>query len=295
MVTQGTLRIIDTVDTQGGGGACSVPMDAAVGAPATPCQRCGTYAWLSPTGGMELCDACIARAQSEEITFGAVTGSALRTLLRVGLPCAMLLVAVEVPLAIAELRMDLPSAAGHIHALTFGVWAAGVVQLVAVRALRGEPLRFGGAAGEALRCLPSMFTTTILANITIVLFLLLLIVPGVLRALSYAVVIPIVLIEGRSGLDAMRTSAARMWGVRGAAFGAYLVSCIPMLVIFLLAVLAYAMGEVVDEGGGAVDARGLEKRIDAGISLGVAACMPFVYCVSATLYERTRHRGGTWL
>ncbi len=91
----------------------------------------------------------------------------------------------------------------------------------------------------------------------IILYLLLLIIPGILCALSYAVVNQIVMLEGLSGSPALERSAELTRGSRGRIFG------ILLLLNILVAIFSAGLGLVLKgafpPGGDPVlGARGLE-------------------------------------
>ena len=82
----------------------------------------------------------------------------------------------------------------------------------------GKPASVGGALGFALRRLPSLLWTSLLATIFITLGLVLLIIPGVILLFRYFLASYVVVVEGKSGGDALKRSGQLMKGNAGKVF-----------------------------------------------------------------------------
>jgi hypothetical protein len=252
-----------------------------VGHPA--CDRCGNFAELTRVGPRALCGVCLARSDTSA---GVLVRESWAVLKTVWAPVALILLCVHLPVAMGELFASVPFAIDQLHGTTFGLWASWTAQLLALRAYRREPLLPGDAITRTLRLAPRLWMTDLLAFLLIALFFVLLIVPGVLRALSYAVASLIILREGCRPREALRMSAMRMRGLRGAAFAAYLVALLPTALLFTMAMIV-ADSPSPEEGFLPPSSGPLE----ATLTLAFAAAFVPIYCVTAVLYERSRRRG----
>lgn len=86
---------------------------------------------------------------------------------------------------------------------------ATIISAVADECLN-TPTSIRQAYGKAFRRFPAIVWTTFLAYTFIVLGLLCLVAPGVILAFRYALITPVVLLEGRTGMDALRQSSKLM-------------------------------------------------------------------------------------
>ncbi|MFW6050833.1 MAG: hypothetical protein ACODAU_06645 [Myxococcota bacterium] len=252
------------------------------------CPRCGDFAELVPSGGTELCEPCLARIHDEPVTVGAIFKDAMRMVRQVGLPAAVVSIAFELPLVALNLTYGVPFLLSTAYGSTVGVWATGAVMLMVYRASFGGRAAGGRSILDAAGAAGNLIFTGLLANAIATLFTLLLIVPGVLRMLSYAVVLPIVLFEGHTGLDALHSSAARLRGVRWTVLGTQVLALVPIVVVVGITVAAVMAVKVSEARGVPVGVS--PEAIDVAGQVAVAACAPFVDFVALALYGRTRHR-----
>ncbi len=98
--------------------------------------------------------------------------------------------------------------------------------------LRGSRAGFGDSLRVAVRSFWRMIATSFGAGIIVMLFSLLLIVPGIMKACSYFVAVPVTVVEGTGMSDSLARSKALTDGYRWHLFGAFLVM---WLLIFVLA------------------------------------------------------------
>lgn len=120
-----------------------------------------------------------------------------------------------------------------------------VMQLLAIAALTkavgqsasGELFSFGDCYRVARHRFWALFGTIFLAGIFISLGFLLLIVPGILLALAYCILSPIIILENRSGIDALKRSWFLMKGNKGKAFVLMILIIVAQQVVGLLAAL----------------------------------------------------------
>jgi hypothetical protein len=92
----------------------------------------------------------------------------------------------------------------------------------------GEEVTIGEAYGRAWKRIGTLINTQFTIGIRVLLGFILLIVPGILWSLSYAIAIPVVMIEGQKTRVSMRRSWELVSGQRGKVF----------LVILVLQILA---------------------------------------------------------
>jgi hypothetical protein len=136
--------------------------------------------------------------------------------------------------------------------------------------------------GEALRLALSRFWTLSIAQITAtirVLFgFLLLIVPGILWMLSYALIVPAVLIEGQNATPSLRRSRDLVKGHRGKVF------CVMFIINLLQGILALGVSMVSgmifnsDSAGGAVLNSAMNNLLSIFLTpLGIVATILLYY------------------
>ncbi|MCS6797930.1 MAG: hypothetical protein NZ898_05295 [Myxococcota bacterium] len=105
----------------------------------------------------------------------------------------------------------------------------GAVLALAIDTLDGGAGRIGPALRAGIGSVLGLVVAGLFSQLAILIFLLLLVIPGVLRYLSYLLVYPLVVSGESGGFDALRLSAERMRGRRAAAGGAVLLTGWPML------------------------------------------------------------------
>jgi hypothetical protein len=253
-----------------------------------PCGRCGTFAPQAPFWGRMLCAECVTR---EPALFSAAptTSSildAVRVLFgRVGLQILLINAVASLPSVLAEL------AGAELHGLRFiefmlEVAVGGVCTHLALQAaVQATPARFTVACGAVRRQFAFLLGAAFLTGIIAIVFALLLVVPGVLRLLSYCLSTPIVLVENHGGsYEAMKRSAERMAGHRWPAFGAYLVV---MGLTFALPFTVYMVGLIAtmgDELGELEQETMLERAMTASFMFVVSTLIGARHLVATALY-----------
>lgn len=101
----------------------------------------------------------------------------------------------------------------------------------------GNPIRFGDCYRVAWSRFGPMSGTALLAGLAICLGFILLIVPGIILALAYCVLSPIVILEKRSGVDALKHAWFLMKGNKGKAFVIMLIIVVGQQVLGLLGLI----------------------------------------------------------
>lgn len=201
------------------------------------CERCGTFAPLTRSFETALCAECVRKSVHEiartPLDFGHVVKGVGQILLRVGLPAALIGTGLELPHAITAQLVDVPTALD----LAWSTLTSLVADLVAihlawqvVRGRRSIDVRAAfAAAGEAF---PRVFVTRLVAGFQIILMSLLLIVPGVWRALTLFVATPVSMMENKGSADALSRSARLMQGHRWLALASGALSIAPLVGVF---------------------------------------------------------------
>ncbi|MGE3172024.1 MAG: hypothetical protein AB7O97_05310 [Planctomycetota bacterium] len=115
----------------------------------------------------------------------------------------------------------------------------GAISFGVVMQLRGERAPIGQSIVRGLQSFFRVLGTGMLCGLRIVLFTLLLVVPGILEAIRLYVAIPAAAMEGKAGNDAARRSIALVDGSRWQLFGAWL------LIVVLSAVFGGVAGMIL--------------------------------------------------
>jgi hypothetical protein len=125
-----------------------------------------------------------------------------------------------------------------LYGLVFGVLQSGAIVWLVHGAILGERRTVVACLRRAARSYFSLLGASLQAAVWTLLYLLLLVVPGILKALSYAVVVPVVLLEDRRASAALRRSTQLVDGHRA------VVLCANLAVLPLLAG-PWAVGQLV--------------------------------------------------
>lgn len=120
-------------------------------------------------------------------------------------------------------------------AVTFGV----------VQQLRGQPAGIAQVISKGLSSFGRVFATGFLCGLRIMLFTLLLIVPGIIQQVKLYVAIPAAVMEGRDASHAMSRSELLTKGSGWQIFGAWLLI---LLIGFGLAMVAFFVAHAADPG-----------------------------------------------
>lgn len=162
----------------------------------------------------------------------------------------------------------------------------GALTRAAVDDLSGSGVKFGAAVGDGLRYFFPLFIVAILVMLGIWIGLILLIIPGIILALRWAITAPVVVIERDGPTRSMGRSAELTEGHRWPIFGLF-------ILYFLLAVAADVVVSQVFSALGA--ATGVMAGLDSlgvtfmGVSAAVQAFITLISTVgTAALYFELR-------
>lgn len=196
-----------------------------------PCERCGNFAKRRMILGHRLCAECAGKAlhpaAEGEMTAGDLLSSTLTLTGVIAVPAMGIAIVPHVLEAIARVALrsaeldpgDVDVVAGIARVLP-GPAVTASTMLLAWRAIQREPLEPGSAITQGLGAWFAMLLTQIVAGLSVGLYWLLLVIPGILRTLDVFVAQPVTLLEGRGPGESMYESVARMKPFRGAIFGA---------------------------------------------------------------------------
>ena len=109
-------------------------------------------------------------------------------------------------------------------------------------ATAGESLRRG------LRVMPKVFVVSLLYTVITVIGFLLLVVPGVIFSLMYAVVVPVAVAEGRGPFESLRRSAKLTDGYKGQIFLTQFLWGVIIIVINLIVSASFTFGGAAGDG-----------------------------------------------
>jgi len=257
------------------------------------CERCGNYAPLSAKYGPELCAECIERTAHPIVRSGTSVGDLLsgvfQLLRAVGLPAAILVTLAGLPIALLEYAVpELPffvsSLWGFFVTTSFDMVVLHLAWQAIVR--REQRVAIGEAFSAVGRSLGTLLGVRFVANLVTLLFTLLLIVPGVMKAMSLLLVMPIALHENNG--DAMSSSTQRMQGHRMNAFIACCVAAAPLLLAVSSLVCVSVVLAVAQNVDGTAPAAPSGFESVLGLALGIVipvTSLPLTL-VPAVLYAK---------
>jgi hypothetical protein len=215
------------------------------------CARCGRFlcgecrAFDPPP----TCAACLARGRdamllgNQGLTAGGTLSLSLK-LMRATAPVLATAVAIGTALGLAiELGLpELPRSAGNlidrVYELTAGLVLDVAVVAAMLEASQGRTLKPGEALQEGLSAWGRVLKYRFLSGLLILVFTLLLIVPGILKALSYAFV---TILAWQNHPDPLEGSAALTHGRRGALLGALTLAFLVFFAMLLVPLVTVGM------------------------------------------------------
>jgi len=263
----------------------------------SPCERCGRFlcdeclASRSPPR----CPACDAKVSdplgvvAQPFTIGGALGNGwklftntLPQLLPICLVVGVLGGLLTHALESSSLSRTSSIRLGQLFDVTIGLFGIGVYLAFLVGKAEGAPRGVGAALKEGMGAWPRLFSARFRSGLWITLCTLLLVIPGILKAVSLAVVTEAAFREPQS--DGIDNSTSLTKGHRWKVFGLF-VACygIVFLSAYLLGVMGGTLMEVVP-GTEAI----ANILIDAGERVGKA----FASCVALVAFYGLKHSKG---
>jgi hypothetical protein len=268
--------------------------EAAVVTGATPqaqiCPRCGSFAVLRTQLGRSFCAECWARVIEPGVSVGQVLGDVRRLSARLLLKSWLALILVHLPLILggALYRVNtgkaVPFQASSLYYFVT-LFAVGAIIDVSHQVLMADrSIDWSAAWRLSTRRWGAMLGAAWLSGILTFAFALLLVIPGIVRALSYFITTPIALHEGGTASATIEQSRLRTYGHRWSILGASL-ALSAMGFIPILLFLGLIGGVIGVIGGPAISVTG-HLVIDAVSQLLIQGPMALIYFMTAALYAR---------
>lgn len=258
--------------------------------PDETCPRCGTFAALERRLGRELCRECWERVVEPSVAAPRVLSDVQRLASRLLLRSWLALILVELPLTVARALFllgtgkTLPMQVDNLYFFVTLI-AVGAILHASHQALMGDArVDWRAARRAALERWGAMVFASWMSGLITIAFLLLLVVPGIVRALSYALVTAIALHERWDTNEALKQSMARTRGQRLRILVAVIATCAIGFVPVML--LAFGVGAVIGLAGD--DEPNVYTDILIELVTNVAMYVPIalVYFMVASLYVR---------
>jgi uncharacterized membrane protein len=124
-----------------------------------------------------------------------------------------------------------------------------VILYGAFQAMRGRKVMIGDAIGRAFSRFFSLLGISILVGFGVAIGFMLLIVPGIILALRWAVAVPACVVENKGPLESMRRSAELTKGHRWKIFGIWVLIAIVAIVVLIIASTLAGLGVVAAPQG----------------------------------------------
>ena len=124
-----------------------------------------------------------------------------------------------------------------------------VILYGAFQAMRGRKVMIGDAIGRAFSRFFSLLGISVLVGFGVAIGFMLLIVPGIILALRWAVAVPACVVENKGPLESMRRSAELTKGHRWKIFGIWVLIAIVAIVVLIIAGTLAGLGVVAAPQG----------------------------------------------
>ncbi|WP_422928514.1 YciC family protein [Singulisphaera sp. PoT] len=172
--------------------------------------------------------------------FGGNLGLISMIILTIWLPANLLIYFLESRTFDPESGRSLAGLANIVEGLFGPICVGAVIHLVSQR-MAGHRVTYGEAMGVGLRNWTQLFGTRLLTGLFIILGLIALIVPGIILALRFALIDPIVILEGRSGREAQKRSQNLTTGYKLQIFLGGILSVLPIFIVAFLGGMVFAL------------------------------------------------------
>jgi hypothetical protein len=159
-----------------------------------------------------------------------------------------------------------------------GIIAAGSVIAIGAAAMKGERLPWWEALRQGFEAWPRMFWTRIVVGILLVLAFFAFILPFIYVGTRLALAESIAVIEGRSGMNAMRRSFELTTGAFWRYLGLTLITVVPVIVLGMVFQIPLALFPEINHW-----------LLSAAISLILDLCMPWMALTFVAAYWASAH------
>lgn len=196
---------------------------------AEKCPVCKKQRALHALGAWRRCAPCWRNTHEmmrTPITIGGVLKGVVQILGPAGAPAALIAFVICLPWVVLH-YVGFPEQARGLYDSIFLALADGAAYALALQAIVVGETDARAALRQGLRAWWRVFITYFFGSVRVFLFVLLLIVPGIVKALSIVLGAPIAVLEGSSGSDALDESERRMKGHRLVALVVFLIAMIP--------------------------------------------------------------------
>gem|GEM_PF-2662131 len=246
------------------------------------CDRCGAFAPLQPFRSRSWCRACFDRRTTElgeALTTGVLLRESWDLFKAAILPVLVVVVVLAAPLAAIEAFITITFRMQRLWDSTVGLVSYSVVVWAAVTVAMGREITGPQALGASLRRFGGVLLATIVSGFMILIYCLALIVPGVMKALSLKLIVPVALFEPER--NALERSEQLMLGHRTTVF--WTVCALYGLLFLFMLCLGFGLALAAEFAGMNLDEPSL---FDSAISLiaGVFGMVPAG--LDAALYLR---------
>ncbi|MEM9188493.1 MAG: hypothetical protein AAGF12_04930 [Myxococcota bacterium] len=200
------------------------------------CPACNKKDALHWWGDREICAQCIHDQLHPIETDPVDAGSLLRGVFQLlgmlgGRVFAMLLM-IEIPLVLIAWGGDESGYAFNVYSLFSIVGTAIVVSVGLQRVDQWQDSDFRTAISHGIRKWGPILLALFASSLVILVFTILLVVPGILRALSYLLIVPLIVADDARHVDALSLSHERMLGHRARAFLPWVIVLLPSMMGF---------------------------------------------------------------
>jgi hypothetical protein len=205
------------------------------------CRRCGDYAPLREHWGRRWCSSCMDRRDAIELdppTSANLIKHSIALSLRVLWPALGLSILFSFPGLLLEYNKPI----SLLCTLTLAMPARAALQRLAfLRIVGTKPPTPWLVLKHVVKRYPTVLGTYSLVGLEVLAFSLMLVIPGAVRALSYAVANPVAINERVEPKLALEISNRLMTGHRLAALGAYALLNVPLIVSACVEGIAVAL------------------------------------------------------
>jgi hypothetical protein len=182
------------------------------------------------------------RQHSFQLSVGSLAGQSVTAFIRNFLPFTLLSILVLSPWIVFRFLFEPGREPGFpfliadlILRTVLGYVLTGAVTFGVIQQLRGQPAGVATAITQGMQTFGRVLWTGILCGLRIMLFMLLLFVPGIIESIKLYVAIPAAVMEGKTGTAAVDRSLQLTDGSRWQIFGAWLVVFLLPIIIGMVA------------------------------------------------------------